>query len=409
MNQAKDISVKSTVNGEHSAIMVIHGIGEQVPFETLDMFTRGILASLNDRAKSQGTKTYIPIHRQRTCMIPGSTETWLENCISLEAENSPRIDIYEYYWAHEMTRQVTVKDIVKWMKDISSYAKKYYGENPKKDFEKKYKEEPHLRNLFEPSGQFHKSGYLRVMGIGVRALLFGLALLESSALRSWPLIQWVFNLLMAKAKKVFIDYIGDVVAYTATDRKAHLFKVRQSILRNSRLMLESILKNNEYGSVIVASHSLGTVVGYDTLNRIHKLPKKENYFDKIKGFITFGSPLDKIAFYFREHIAEDAKIRLQMINNLHSFKKVEMKYPGIDIDASDSLKVVDNTSNNLESVRWINFFDSNDPVGGNLDLYNVEENHKLDMKEPFGVTHIKYWEHPPMYKKILDFFSSELS
>ena len=409
MNQANDISVESTENGEHTAIMVIHGIGEQVPFETLDMFTRGILASLNDRAKSQGTKTYNLTHRQRTCTVPGTSETWLENCISLEAGNSPRIDIYEYYWAHEMTRQVIVKDIVKWMKDISSYARKYYGENPKKDFEKKWKEEPRLKNLFEPSGQFHKSGYLRMMGPGVRLLLLGLTILESSALRSWPLIQWVFNLLMAKAKKVFIDYIGDVVAYTATDRKAHLFKVRQSILRNSRLMLESILKNNEYGSVIVASHSLGTVVGYDTLNRIHKLPKTENYFDKIKGFITFGSPLDKIAFYFREHITEDAKIRLQMINNLHSFKKVEMKYPGIDIDASDHLKVVDNTANNLKNVQWINFFDSNDPVSGNLDLYDVEENHKLDMKEPFGVTHIKYWEHPPMYKKILEFFSSELS
>lgn len=308
-----------------------------------------------------------------------------------------------------MTRQVTIKDIVQWMKDISSYARKYYGENPKKDFEKKCKEEPHLRNLFEPSGQFHKSGYLRLMGPGVRLLLFGLRILESSAFRSWPLIQWAFNLLMAKAKKVFINYIGDVVAYTSTDRKAYLFNVRQSILRNSRLMLESILENREYGSVIIASHSLGTVVGYDTLNRIHKLPKKEKYFDKIKGFITFGSPLDKIAFYFREHIAEDARIRLQMINNLHSFKKVEMKYPGIDIDASDHQKVVDNTSNNLENVKWINFFDSNDPVSGNLDLFKVEKNHKLDMDKPFGVSHLEYWEHPAMYEEILDFFSSELS
>ena len=117
--------------------------------------------------------------------------------------------------------------------------------------------------------------------IQLTLLLFGLRILESSALRSWPLIKMVFNLLMAKAKKVFIDYIGDVVAYTAMDRKAHLFKVRQSILQNSRMMLESILKNNEYGSVIVASHSLGTVVGYDTLNRIHKLPKKQNSFNKM--------------------------------------------------------------------------------------------------------------------------------
>lgn len=55
MDQAKDSSVKSTVNGEHTAIMVIHGIGEQVPFETLDMFTRGMLDSLNARAKSKET------------------------------------------------------------------------------------------------------------------------------------------------------------------------------------------------------------------------------------------------------------------------------------------------------------------------------------------------------------------
>ena len=57
--------------------------------------------------------------------------------------------------------------------------------------------------------------------------------------------------------------------------------------------------------IIIVGHSLGSVIAFDTLNRITHAAnidqEKWRSVGKIEGLITFGSPLDKLAFSFREH------------------------------------------------------------------------------------------------------------
>jgi len=35
---------------------------------------------------------------------------------------------------------------------------------------------------------------------------------------------------------------------------------------------------------------------------------------KLRGLLTFGSPLDKIYYFFREHVKEDQAIRAQILS-----------------------------------------------------------------------------------------------
>lgn len=44
--------------GTRTALLIIHGIGEQMPFETLDQFARGMLQNLNASALENQTDKY---------------------------------------------------------------------------------------------------------------------------------------------------------------------------------------------------------------------------------------------------------------------------------------------------------------------------------------------------------------
>ena len=131
-------------------------------------------------------------------------------------------------------------------------------------------------------------------------------------------------------------------------------------------------------------------------------------YKRLAGLITFASPLDKIASYFREQTALNAHIRRHMLNNLHSFKKIPLNDPDIDYNAHDYVDVKDETLSNLSHAKWINFHDSADPVSGRLDLYSVDKNKLLKMNKAFGIAHTAYWEHPEMYEEILEFFKDTI-
>lgn len=313
--------------------------------------------------------------------------------------------------------------------DISKFARKFYGieKNKKsvreKDFDKKREEEPRLSNLFEPNGNFKINGYLCLLGCLIKVMLPLFNLLELIILSKWPFPKFVLKLLLSWFKKIakttIIDYVGDVVIYTTTDRKISQFEVRQSILKNSRLMLEKILEDKNYTDVIVAGHSLGTAVAYDTLKRIHTFPVYNKHYSKIKGLITFGSPLDKIGFYFRGKLLEGDYIRQQMLSNLQEFKRNKnVELPGDEnfIGKNIKNKVHNETQENLKNinVKWINFYDRNDPIGGHLDLYNVDLNRELNMKDTdkkavFGAAHVRYWYSDEMFEEIIKSFDKELN
>lgn len=76
-------------------------------------------------------------------------------------------------------------------------------------------------------------------------------------------------------------------------------------------------------------------IAYDTINELltqfngvigpapnrPDLPLNLGDPQKLRGLVTFGSPLDKIYYFFREHVTEDQAMRAQILSMLHSFLK----------------------------------------------------------------------------------------
>ncbi|MEW6088120.1 MAG: hypothetical protein AB1498_07425 [bacterium] len=362
-----------------AAFLIIHGIGEQNPYETLDSFVRPFWSLLE--------KENMP--RKVTCLHKcEKRKGWIENYVSLKLDQSGTpIDFFEHYWANIPQRRVNLQEIFDWLITTSDGAGKFYEENNK--LAAKYEE---LGVKAFKNGKFEKYWYLRHMGVFLRLLSF-IKITRISYLDP------VINLFLNEAKQVLISYLGDVVAYTSTDIKSKTFEIRKQILDGAVEHLKLLLKDERYGQIIVAGHSLGSVIGYDCLNRINLQmnvdPGMKANAGKIKGFVTFGSPLDKIAFFFREHTKPEEFIRRQILSHFHSFKSLNLNLKKDETEIENPYQSILD-----KKVYWMNFWNPKDPISGHLDFYDVDENIKLDLRSAFGLAHTKYWGFSEMYKNI---------
>lgn len=131
-----------------------------------------------------------------------------------------------------------------------------------------------------------------------------------------------------------------------------------------------------YDKVAVVGHSLGSVIAYDTLNELldaEKLSMTDlRIAERTCLLETFGSPLDKIAFFFtvqgskKFHVREELAAAVQpLISSYENFRK----FP------------------------WINIYSPNDIISGKVELYDLP----LDGQPPatcrvvkrYGVRHFR--------------------
>ena len=138
-------------------------------------------------------------------------------------------------------------------------------------------------------------------------------------------------------RRVLVGYLGDIAVYVTADAKAASYAARTAILDQSTTALARLLRDDRCGfdQVIVAGHSLGSVIAYDTINELlsrvwaagDQLGRgvepavERDDLTRLHGLVTFGSPLDKIYYLFREHVGSDQAVRAQILSFLHSYRR----------------------------------------------------------------------------------------
>jgi hypothetical protein len=230
-----------------------------------------------------------------------------------------------------------------------------------------------------------------------------------------------FALLAYWVRFILIDYIGDVAVYVNSNQLAKNFVARSQILDECSASLIGILKapsdaadpkSRPFDRVLVAGHSLGSVIAYDTLNELldrartidptNPTPLEPSDLDKLRGMVTFGSPLNKIFYLFREQIDPRLALRRQIVDLLHGFRVLpQLLYnsgtpaflPNSDprwIAAQDAL---------ASGFCWINAYSLLDPISGKLVFYDLQS---PDNQQDFnyaipGAAHLSYWSDPNFY------------
>jgi hypothetical protein len=220
------------------AVVIIHGIGEQRPMDTLRKFVDAVV--LPD---GEGRARYYNKPDEKS----GSFE--LRRLVTFD--NRPKTEFYEFYWAHRMPRANWAR-ITSWLRLL----------------------------VFRPLSQIPEQ--LRALWWTAWAgfLVAAAYLLAVSAFAFWPELapSWwpkpslavttvpLIALLFAGAQAIVLSYIGDAAIYLSTHPTT--VAARQEIRAAGVALLEELHADPEYERIIIVGHSLGSVIGYDIIKNL---------------------------------------------------------------------------------------------------------------------------------------------
>ena len=405
------------------AIIVMHGIGNQMPLETLDQFGRGLITEYAKQFPGEMSIHHCVITKDST-----STEPWFDNVIRLKKKNSEHyIDIYEYYWANYTEDKATWTDISLWLNGVVKGAENFYEDQ--KLLGKRFKDQS---IFFDQAGNFKPFKYRFFIGV-VSKIFIVLNLLITVILKMvsyLPIIgEFAASLLQSFVKRSlnkFVNVLGDISVYNVVDPKSKMYSVRRQIMDGAVKSIKFLIEKTSngkraYPSVLVAGHSLGTQISFDAINKLNMLLNQglidgydnegrctrdgsdvgiSKISDQLKGYITFGSPLDKIVFFLREKTPPEQILRQQLLEAYHCFK--QLKWSANKIEA-EYLQLEMCLKRYLDDIPWRNYYDDKDYVSGRLDYYGalVNINCHFNAKSVFSFTHSDYWNECLMYRDII--------
>lgn len=491
------------------AVLVIHGIGQQNPYETLDQFARGLI---DQRERSTG-------QRLQPAPLLIAHEGWNEVAIRLDLGGQPTkcgattLDLYEFYWAPYTEGKITYRQVLAWLrravltplrKLATSYELLEAEARPGRLGTLFVREILRIILLYLPvialtvllgyllvkpdniwsglsgleavwrkTGPWRRAGLVAFLGLLTLIVTLSRSLrvlsreerlflkqavrgLSEQAAGRWRRYVWItlvvsilagvllggwlfadlwgytsaagwvnlFAVILAAVgnwlKQILVGYVGDIAVYVNADAKAASYEARTRILADAREAILRLLRSPErYDRIVLAAHSLGSVIAYDLLNELLSevrgsyksgpngpMPTQLTLQDllPIQGLVTFGSPLDKIAYFFRTEVPPEQAVRAQILSFLHAFRRKpsgrsygRYEFPGYSVpDPSPGF-------------IWINVWANADPVSGHLDFYRACNPGpvacQFERDYPWfrwGRAHLDYWSDPDFYKIVAD-------
>jgi hypothetical protein len=209
-------------------------------------------------------------------------------------------------------------------------------------------------------------------------------------------------------KRVLIDYVADIALYTTADENSAFYKTRLEILTESTDKLRWLLQQPDYEDVSLAGHSLGSVITYDTIGWLRMERQTdgasaaagrppsitEAQLSKLTAFMTFGSPLNKVAYFFRTTLGPHETVRAHILNELHGFRRLSAEHDDPDVKDLRPFRPPD-------AARWLNISAALDPVSAPLILFRGV----TEVRRPYwvpGYCHTSYWHDEEVYRHLLN-------
>jgi hypothetical protein len=208
---------------------------------------------------------------------------------------------------------------------------------------------------------------------------------------NWGIVSiWALVLLLSYVIRSFmIEYVGDVVAYVNAHEASEFHDIREAIRKVAHDLGAAIYAvrrpDNDalplYSRIVMAGHSLGSVIAYDTLNRLlleDSWCRQPDVLARTAALVTFGSPLDKTAFIFRSQKPVEAEVR-------------EALAAGVQPLIAEAVY--------RQSIKWFNLWSAQDWISGYLRYYDENppvpawqvNNTEDEYAEVPLLAHVMYW------------------
>jgi hypothetical protein len=131
---------------------------------------------------------------------------------------------------------------------------------------------------------------------------------------------------------------------------------------------------------------------------MNEQPELAAHCNKLFELVTIGSPLDKVAFFFRDHIAKHEYVKQLILGNVNGFRR-----RGILVPVEGEPHLVSTVQNFLHDIHWTNYWDEKDPVSGHLDFYEEVSNVQVENGGKWGgEAHNGYWHNLDIYREVID-------
>jgi hypothetical protein len=262
--------MKKKQSFRRQAVVVIHGIGNQQPMDTLRGFVSRLLEP-NDKLYSSPNRLTDNLELRKLSI--GHKKT----------------DFYEFYWANLVT-DLPITDVLVWLLKLV-----YSRRLPKR-----------LKKVVWGLRIMLPLLTLGIYLLGSRiALLFKAHNMFQVTVYGF-LILWLLrsssNLLFKLIENTFIQFIGDAVRYTVPtpENIETRSKIRQKGIELLRKLHEDVDEDDPtrptYDRIVLVGHSLGGVIAYDILSFLWSADNKS--FDKsVEGDILKQTALRTLSDY----------------------------------------------------------------------------------------------------------------
>ena len=214
------------------AVIVIHGIGEQRPMDTL----RGFVDAVLPEPRSDQVKYHSVPDRMSELFE-------LRRLLAPQTRSRPKTDFYEYYWAYQMcgTRH---SHVASWVKALILRRPSLVS-----------------RRLL-PLWLVSWAVIISLVVTSVRLLPHLLGTAEGDPLQR--IAFWVASAILVLAVNAFaINYLGDAARYLSP--KPGNIAIRQRIRTDGVRLLRQLHESRKYDRIVVVGHSLGSIIAYDIL------------------------------------------------------------------------------------------------------------------------------------------------
>lgn len=396
------------------AMIICHGMGQQVPFETLDAVTAAITEEHLGVGGAAGKIGQRSVEVVLRFVRPRGSEKLLpraEITLKQDGQDDQSIHLYEAYWAPltegAISYTQTAIHLIKagWAGFKESWANKFnrwmFGEEKNLPIDHDTGRILFITLLIA----IPLLAFPIVSGFFVKSIIDDYKTCScfhaAVNLNTFSWLGFLVLILFASyfIRKFIVQYMGDVIVYVSSNEVNGFWKIRDEIkqigLTLARVVYGAVdtkcnaISHFLYSKVVVVGHSLGSVVAYDTLNAIINQDQLDKgirrVVDRTEAFITLGSPLDKIAFLFRQK-AKDALTR--------------------DVLAAAYQPMILDYKNRPR--WWVNVFCGMDVISGSLEYYDdptsahSEERRVRNFLDPCKwkwlkpqSTHTDYWKRQP--------------
>jgi len=389
---------------ERVGVLLVHGIGEQRRFAHLETEVRDLARAI--QRLHDDDRTVVSVRATEEAEYVAERESWQAGCVApltidvRRGEDMTRIEFREVWWA-DLDEPTTWRSSFKfWAWGLSIWAARQKSRAQSwrmKNGQRVGAPLNTLANLMMAPGP-KANGVSPMLSLGDRRHLFIVGVAFILIVSTLSVLSWILRKIGVVPRVPFIDllvsYLSDVKLYgvdgsTGAGHVIDMHQPRRVTIRRRMVCALAQMALGEYDRWYVLAHSLGTVVAHNGLNETaHALPNyldealwnrlvqngfcgiagvgqigteivammpqrpawlddkdmivREKLFSGLRGFLTYGSPLDKFATLFPKIVAMNLDAAV--------FPKANGRYP---------------------DCEWINVFDPTDPVSANLDFFNI--------------------------------------